>query len=171
MSKSKRKPVVRSMSWLKRSLDTYFSQYIRNKYSVNGICTCYTCGKKLPIKQMQNGHFISRGYLVTRWNENNCRPQCLTEESNVSLLNGETKSIKDVRVGDKILAFDDITFEKKACVVEQTNSFIPSELYEVELEDGNKFFATGDHQVVSSGKWIKIEDMLHIRPTCDIMEV
>ena len=74
MKRVKRKD--RSMAWLKREMDAVFSQYIRNKYSVNGICTCYTCGKKLPIKQMQNGHFISRGYLITRWNENNCRPQC-----------------------------------------------------------------------------------------------
>lgn len=26
-------------------------------------------------KQIQNGHFISRQYLATRWHEDNCRPQ------------------------------------------------------------------------------------------------
>tara|TARA_R100000935_G_scaffold9559_1_gene19390 strand:- start:274 stop:537 length:264 start_codon:yes stop_codon:yes gene_type:complete len=25
---------------------------------------------------MQNGHFMSRRYYSTRWNEDNCRPQC-----------------------------------------------------------------------------------------------
>ena len=26
---------------------------------------------------MQNGHYISRSYLATRFDENNCRPQCV----------------------------------------------------------------------------------------------
>ena len=25
---------------------------------------------------MQCGHFVSRQYLATRWDDNNCRPQC-----------------------------------------------------------------------------------------------
>ena len=62
---------------LKKNLDAIFSKYIRAFYSVNGICTCYTCGKQKPIKEIQNGHFIPRNILITRWDENNCRPQCV----------------------------------------------------------------------------------------------
>ena len=28
-------------------------------------------------KQAQCGHFIPRNILITRWDENNCRPQCV----------------------------------------------------------------------------------------------
>ena len=74
-NKGKKRP-LRSLSSLKKKLDALFSTYIRTKYSKNGICTCYTCGKKLPIKSIQNGHFVPRQYLATRWEEKNCRPQC-----------------------------------------------------------------------------------------------
>lgn len=61
---------------LKKELDAIFSKYIRLKYAdENGNCTCYTCGKVTHWKQIQNGHFISRQYLATRWHEDNCRPQ------------------------------------------------------------------------------------------------
>lgn len=38
---------------------------------------CYTCGKKAPWKEMQNGHFVSRAQLATRFSEDNCRVQCV----------------------------------------------------------------------------------------------
>ena len=63
---------------LKKDLDAIFSKYIRLKYSdENGNVACYTCGKVMHWKQIQNGHFISRQYLATRWHEDNCRPQCV----------------------------------------------------------------------------------------------
>jgi len=74
--KKPKKKVV-SLSSLKKKLDAVFSKYIRNKYAKNGYVTCYTCGKVDTIERMQNGHFISRGYLATRFDENNCRPQCV----------------------------------------------------------------------------------------------
>ena len=55
---------------LKKELDRVFSLYIRGKYEKS----CYTCGR---TGTLQNGHFISRQYLATRWDENNCRPQCV----------------------------------------------------------------------------------------------
>lgn len=66
----------KSISYYKKKLDSVFSIYIRLIHSHNGKCSCYTCGKVLPIKKIQNGHFVSRQYLATRWDENNCRPQC-----------------------------------------------------------------------------------------------
>lgn len=63
---------------LKKELDTVFSKYIRLKYAdKNGFCVCYTCGAKKHWKDIQNGHFIPRNILITRWSENNCRPQCV----------------------------------------------------------------------------------------------
>jgi len=62
---------TRSMAWYKKELDRVFSLYIRAKFPPR----CYTCGK--VGVSLQCGHFISRQYLATRWDENNCRPQCI----------------------------------------------------------------------------------------------
>lgn len=68
---------TKTTSQLKKELDKIFSQYIRLKYSRNGNCVCYTCGAVREIKKIQNGHFIARSYLATRFDEDNCRPQCV----------------------------------------------------------------------------------------------
>lgn len=76
ISGNKRKP--KTQSQLKKELDRVFSIYIRQKYADdNGMVACYTCGKVMHWKKIQNGHFLSRQYLATRWDENNCRPQCV----------------------------------------------------------------------------------------------
>lgn len=64
-----------SRAVLVKQLDSIFSQYIRMKDSVDGIATCVTCGTQAPWKQMQNGHFYSRGRIPTRWDEDNCHVQ------------------------------------------------------------------------------------------------
>ena len=35
------------------------------------------CGKVFPWKEIQNGHYMSRRYMSTRFSEDNCRPQCV----------------------------------------------------------------------------------------------
>lgn len=67
-----KKRVVRqkTLTWYKKELDRVFSIYIRTKYPK----VCYTCNKPGTL---QNGHFIVRKYLATRWEEDNCRPQCV----------------------------------------------------------------------------------------------
>lgn len=67
---------------LKKELDKVFSQYIRNYYADdNGLVECYTCYNKKPVKEMQNGHFLSRKHTSTRWLHTkyitNCMPQCV----------------------------------------------------------------------------------------------
>ena len=99
------------------------------------------------------------------------RPQCLTKESNLRLFNGKYKSIKDVRVSDLLWGFDEKTFVKRPSQVLAVKSFIPDELYEVELENGKKFYATGDHKVVSKNEWVEIKDILHTFSDCDILEL
>ena len=42
------------------------------------MCQCFTCGIVRHYKEgMQNGHFQSRSYLATRFDEVNCQPQCV----------------------------------------------------------------------------------------------
>jgi hypothetical protein len=61
-----RKPTIAK---LKKKLDTIYSRYIRAKFPKK----CYTCGY---VGNLQCGHFVSRQYLATRWEDDNCRPQC-----------------------------------------------------------------------------------------------
>ena len=67
-----------SKSKLRDKLDAIFSKYIRLKYSdKNGYCRCISCGKVFPWNEIQNGHYMSRRYMSTRFSEDNCRPQCV----------------------------------------------------------------------------------------------
>lgn len=61
----------KSQAQLKKDFDKIFSVWIRLKHPKR----CYTCGKAETT--LQCGHFVSRSYLATRWDENNCRPQCV----------------------------------------------------------------------------------------------
>lgn len=84
---------------LKKDLDAVFSKYIRNYHTdKKGSLYCYTCGKHGKVKTMQCGHFVSRQYLATRWDENNCRPQCVgcNVWGNGQLLDFEEKLKKEL---------------------------------------------------------------------------
>ena len=68
---TKSRPRTKTMAQLKKELDCVFSIHIRAKYPKR----CYTCGKVGVT--LQCGHFVSRQYLATRWEDDNCRPQCV----------------------------------------------------------------------------------------------
>lgn len=72
-----RKKKPKSITKLKAELDSVFSLYIRTKYSRDGYVSCFTCGIKKTIKEMQNGHYIPRNHLATRYLELNNHPQCV----------------------------------------------------------------------------------------------
>lgn len=65
-----------SKTALVKEADKWFSYYIRLKHSdKNGYCRCISCGKVYFWKYIQNGHYMSRRYMSTRFSEDNCRPQ------------------------------------------------------------------------------------------------
>lgn len=70
----KRKKLSRSK--IVKKLDSIFSQYIRRRYLKENIAECFTCGKKDDWKRLQCGHFQSRRFYSTRWDETNCQVQC-----------------------------------------------------------------------------------------------
>jgi len=78
--KKKKSKIIRkradSRSKLVKKLDSVFSQYIRQKYAIDGMTACVTCGTVKRWQEQQNGHYMSRGHLPTRWSEDNCAPQC-----------------------------------------------------------------------------------------------
>ena len=62
---------------LKKRLDTAFSIFIRTRdREEDGLVPCITCSKRLPIKEIQCGHFQKRQFMATRWDERNCSSQC-----------------------------------------------------------------------------------------------
>ena len=67
------------ISKLKKELDKWFSLFIRLRGSDRlGMVECFTCGNIKYYKSgMQNGHFQSRSNLNTRFDEENCQPQCV----------------------------------------------------------------------------------------------
>lgn len=69
-----KKPSFRS---LKHKLDVVFSQWIRRRHATSqGDAVCVTCTKVASWKELQCGHFVSRVYLATRWDERNAAVQC-----------------------------------------------------------------------------------------------
>ncbi len=55
-----------------------FSEHIRNRGADGVTNICYTCKDVVPIDEIQDGHFMSRRYMNTRWDVINNNPQCPT---------------------------------------------------------------------------------------------
>jgi hypothetical protein len=72
--------VSKEITKLKKQADSEFSKYIRHRdgKKINGefFTECITCGVWKPLKQMQNGHFVSRACNKLRYDEENCNGQC-----------------------------------------------------------------------------------------------
>lgn len=68
----------RSISALIKDLDAVMSRFVRlSRADKEGMVQCFTCDKFFHYKKIQNGHYISRFYKAVRWDEDNCRPQCM----------------------------------------------------------------------------------------------
>lgn len=76
-TKSRKSDKLRAMTLA----DQWFSRYIRLRdakvYGDTTVAKCYTCGRIIHITKIQAGHFIRRGYKTTRFNPDNCKPQCV----------------------------------------------------------------------------------------------
>jgi hypothetical protein len=60
-----------------RKLDKVFSEWVRRSAADHdGYAECFTCRKRLPWKEMHNGHFALRQHKATRWEPLNAHPQC-----------------------------------------------------------------------------------------------
>jgi hypothetical protein len=64
-------------STLIKKLDKIFSVWVRRKNEDHGgYVDCFTCGVTKHWKEVDAGHFQSRGKYATRWHEDNVKPQC-----------------------------------------------------------------------------------------------
>ena len=68
--------IVKKKPDLKAKLDKEFSLYIRLRDAMNGYFKCISCGQIKPFAQADNGHYINRQHMNTRFDELNCNSQC-----------------------------------------------------------------------------------------------
>lgn len=74
----KKLPKEKSLGTLKSELTKVFNSYIRQRDSQGGKFECISCGKFLPVKQMNAGHYHSAGHNESiRWDETNVNGQCV----------------------------------------------------------------------------------------------
>ena len=61
----------------KSKLDKLFSKYIKQRDGGLSFFKCISCGQVKPITQFNAGHFWSRRYMATRYDEKNVNGQCV----------------------------------------------------------------------------------------------
>ena len=62
---------------LKKKLDSIFSRWVRfSAADSRGMVKCFTCDYIEFVKKLQNGHYVPRQHVMTRFLPDNCRPQC-----------------------------------------------------------------------------------------------
>jgi len=68
----------KTQKYWKNKIDKVFHEYIRRRDADNntGNCDCISCGKTIHFSESDAGHFISRKYLITRYDERNVNLQC-----------------------------------------------------------------------------------------------
>ena len=68
----------KNLSKAKKTCDKYFSLYIRLRDAMpNGKAKCITCDKVDDWRAFDCGHFQSRRYINTRYDEQNAHSQCV----------------------------------------------------------------------------------------------
>ena len=67
----------KTLKYWKTKIDKPFHEYIR-RVNVNseGYGKCISCNKGIHFSESDCGHFITRGALATRWDEDNVNLQC-----------------------------------------------------------------------------------------------
>ena|SRR3990167_4401952 len=116
MKKEKKKTV----SKLKKELDIIFSRYIR--YRDRG--RCFTCGHVNDPKKMQNGHYVSRQYNNTRYDERNSNCQCFA----CNMFYGGQPDIYTLRLQEK---YGEGIIKELNSLRQKIKQWLPSELEEL----------------------------------------
>ena len=62
---------------LKKKLDRLFSKYIKLRDGGEDYFKCISCQRTKPLNQFNAGHYWSRRFMSTRYNEQNVYGQCI----------------------------------------------------------------------------------------------
>ena len=68
----------KTQKYWKNKIDKVFHEYIRRRDADNntGNCSCVSCGKTIHFSESDARQFLSRKYLITRYDERNVKAQC-----------------------------------------------------------------------------------------------
>jgi len=89
--------------------------------------------------------------------------ECLHPDTNILLSDGSEKKIKDLKIGELIKTVNEETglIENKPIVKIHHNLNKGSQMYELEMENGDILHITGNHKVkLIDGSWKKVEDLI-----------
>lgn len=76
-AKKKKRSGPKTVLQLMKELDILVSLFVRlSNADKEGLVQCFTCRRFFHYKKIHNGHYVSRFYKQTRWDERNLRPQC-----------------------------------------------------------------------------------------------
>lgn len=112
-----------------KDADAIFSKFIRLKYAdKEGKVQCYTCPTVKHWTLMQNGHYIRRAHLFLRYDERNCKPQCVdcNEYKNGNIgaylwkLETQTPGITDILLEESNLVYKPTRDEIRAIISDYT---------------------------------------------------
>lgn len=115
-------------------LDKIFSQFIRLRDSHNGVIKCISCGKIVPWKESDCGHYINRKHKATRFDEHNCNAQCRScnrfDEGNIQ---GYRKGLIQ-KIGEDLTELLEIK-KQNTCTLNRFEINLLTKLYTDKLEE------------------------------------
>lgn len=153
--------------------DEWMSKFIRLRDAdASGYGRCISCGKLVHWSEADNGHFINRGHLNTRYDEQNCNLQCrscLTLDALILMDDLTWRPLSEVKVGDTVLGFEEFLHRKSSRRFTLTKvvhaEVVVKDVYEVELDNGDKIKTTADHKWLArrggstAYQWIETQDL------------
>jgi hypothetical protein len=89
--------------------------------------------------------------------------ECLHPNTLIEMEDGSKKMIKDIRIGDNIWTFNELTKEKEIKEVDYVykNLSKSENMYELELENNEIIYITGNHKVLlKNGIWKRVDNLL-----------
>lgn len=85
--------------------------------------------------------------------------QCLSPEEEVLMSNGMRKKIKDVKVGDMVLTFDNNMNMTNSKVIHQYVRPTDKIIYKIKLQNNIAITATSNHPFMTYNGWRKVEEL------------
>ena len=88
--------------------------------------------------------------------------ECLHPNTLIDMGNNNKKKIKDINIGDEVWTFNESTNEKEIKEVDYVyhNLSKSEQMYEIEIEYGEKIYITGNHKVLlKNGIWEKVDNL------------
>lgn len=114
-------------------LDKTFSLFIRQRDAKNGIIKCISCGKLVPWKESDCGHYINRKHMATRYDENNTAAQCIScNRFDEGSIQGFRRGLID-RIGEKETDMLEIK-KHNTCKLSQVEINILTKYYKEKLK-------------------------------------